>query len=325
MLWSHKYKYIKPSVLKDLVNLNGLNMIIYGPSGGSKHNYVEEYIRHIIKIKYEDWHCKMYHINAEKKIDINLYVRQSRLHVECYLDEFGNYHKHFVRHIIKPIVSNLTIATDGHICSKLIVIYNIHYLSVSSQQELRKLTEKFMPAALFIFVTDKLGSVIKQLTSSFILYRISRPSTKELKTFVNTVVLEEEKTTMSVKCINQQIEKQNNHISNTLNGIQFLKKHDDIEKILLKLCKNIIKGSFQEIRDILYILMVNNTHYNDILKFVVLFFKSYEITQNASIYSHKMVCCERVIYHLEAFTNGCVKTVSKPSLVGTKGEKYQVC
>jgi DNA polymerase III delta prime subunit len=324
MLWSHKHKYCKDCIVRDILQLHGLNMIIYGPPGGSKRFYVDEYIRKTININFEDWSCNVYHINAEKKVEINLFIRQSRLHIECYLDEFGNYHKYFVKHIIKPIVSNLTITTDGHVCSKLIVIYNIHYLSNSNQQELRKLVEKYTSTASFIFVTDKLSSVINQLTSSLVLYRISRPTTKELKSFIKDILLKEE-TVISVKNINQQIEKNENHIMNTLNSLQFIKKDfDNIDDTLLILCHNIKIFDFHAIRVNLYMLMINNTPYNTIIKFVVLYFKSFQITTYAAIYSHRLECCERVIYHLEAFTNECVRIMMlspNESSIGTKDEK----
>jgi len=322
MVWEHEYAYHDEEIYKNLLKLQGLNILVYGPKGCSKREYVGKYVKHCINISCEDWKWTTFTINDDKKTDVSLFVRQSRLHVELILCEFTNYQKYFVKHILKPIVKNLSIANNGSVCSKLIVIYNLHLLHIASQQELRTLIEKYSTYANFVFVTSKVGNIINTIVSNTTQFRISRPSTKDLNKYIKTT-LAKDNISISTRVINNHIELNDNHVTNVISSLQFYdnKIPNEMDKSLNKLCEYIISCKFKQIREMLYIIMINNVHYDEILTHVVNYFKRSYIARYAAIYSHKLVNSERVIYHLEAFTNNCVKCILHENSIRSKNIK----
>lgn len=314
MLWSSTNEYWDENVYSKLKKLRGLNVLVYGPTGSSKRAYVKRFVQECINIPHEDWKWTTFVINDEKKTEVSLFVKQSRLHVEYILGEFVNNQKYFIKGILKQIVKNLSISNDGSLCSKLVVIYNIHLLSNSSQQELKTLVEKYSNQANFMFVTNRYGSIIPTIISNTIGFRIPRPETKSLRMFVNKI-LAVEGVNISTRIINQYIEKNDNHIFKTLDSLQFhaYKIPNEVEKQFLKLYENISAGHFKNIREGLYILMVNNIPPETIITAIVIHFKSPQITRFGSIYAYNIVNSERTIYHLEAFTNSCVRCMKSDS------------
>ena len=327
MLWSQTHRYFDHAVYERLRTLKGLNVLVHGPEGCSKHVYVQRFVDECIGISCEDWKWNTFVINDDKKTEVSLFIRQSRLHNEFCLNEFTSNQKHFVRCILKPLVKNLCISNNGSLCSKLIVIYNVELLSNATQSELRTLTEKYVNHANFVFVTSRIGEIIPTIQSNTIPFRVCRPTNADLLAFIKNV-MKIENETVATRTINQYIEANENQPVKVLNSIQLhvCKIPNDLDKHIHKLCEHIQAGKFKLIREVLYVLMVKNVSPIHIIKSVVLAFQTHEVARYGAIYSHKIVHSERVIYQLEAFVNHCVgacATTNKSSR-RTKHKKEEV-
>lgn len=325
MLWSQTHRYFDYAVYERLQTLKGLNVLVHGPEGCSKHVYVQRFVDDWIGISCEDWKWNTFVINDDKKTEVSLFIRQSRLHNEFCLNEFTSNQKHFVRWILKPLVKNLCISNNGSLCSKLIVIYNVELLSNATQSELRTLTEKYANHASFVFVTSRVGEIIPAIHSNTIPFRVCRPTNGELLAFVKNV-LKTENETVATRTINQHIEANENQPVKVLNSIQLhaRKIPNDLEKHIHKLCEHIQAGKFKLIREVLYVLMVKNVSPIHIIKSVVLAFQTHEVARYGAIYSHKIVHSERAIYQLEAFVNHCVAVCATSKSRRAKHKKEEV-
>lgn len=325
MLWSQTHRYFDYAVYERLRTLKGLNVLVHGPEGCSKHVYVQRFVDDWIGISCEDWKWNTFVINDDKKTEVSLFIRQSRLHNEFCLNEFTSNQKHFVRWILKPLVKNLCISNNGSLCSKLIVIYNVELLSNATQSELRTLTEKYANHASFVFVTSRVGEIIPAIHSNTIPFRVCRPTNGELLAFVKNV-LKTENETVATRTINQHIEANENQPVKVLNSIQLhaRKIPNDLEKHIHKLCEHIQAGKFKLIREVLYVLMVKNVSPIHIIKSVVLTFQTHEVARYGAIYSHNIVHSERAIYQLEAFVNHCVAVCATSKSRRAKHKKEEV-
>mgnify|MGYP001291106821 FL=1 len=308
MLWSSKHIYFDKTIEQQLLRLVGMNVLIYGPLGNSKNMYADQLVKHLTGIHtFDEWEWSTIELNDEKKSEISLFTRESKFHVDILLNEMVCNNKSIVKYYIKSFLKNRCISIDGNLLHKTIVVYNAEYLSNQSQHELKTIIEKYSLHNTFILISERVDFIIENVKNMLIMYRIGLPTSTQMLRFVKNTLIEEN-VSVSTRTINQYIDFNQHNPVDILNSLQLYvyKIPNTNDKLIQKLCDSIKNAKFKHIREILYILLVQNICPITIIKHIVNTLGTYEIIMYAARYSHSIKHSERVIYHLEAFTNCCV-------------------
>lgn len=308
MLWSTKHIYLDKGVEQNLLKLSGTNILIHGPHGNSQHVYAERLTKHVTGIpRFEDWVWSTVELNDDKKSELSLFTRKSRLHTDIVLNEHVCNNKSIIKYFIKSHVKNRCLSVDGTLIHKTIVIYNIEYLNTQNQHELKNIIEKYWLNNTIIMLSNRIDSITDNIKNMMIVCRIGLPTSVQLVKFVKKTLIDEN-TTINTRIINQHINSNHQNPVNVLNSLQMHvnKITNTNEQMLQKLCDHIRSSNLKQIRELLYILLVQNICPIHIIKHITHALGTYDIVMYAAKYSHMITQSERVIYHLEAFTNYCV-------------------
>lgn len=291
----------------------GCNVIMFGPRGAGKFRIVDAMLRTMgIVTASTTWSYKTYTIDNEKRSEICLLVRQSLLHSEFMIKDMGSNERHVARYIINDLSKNMTIDHDGNLTYKIIVIHNIEYLSSASHDIISTFMEKHVSGSRFLMITSKFNVISDRLKSRCVLYRVSRPSRECLVSHLQ-YILECENMTMGNKVLHHIIDDCDNHIDNTIDTVQLnvVKATDSTSAMydaIVSMFMN--KASIKKIRDLIYILIVNNKDttsiYQNITKRIAQKWsadpeKVNGLYRNAAFYEWSASVSERSIYHIEAF------------------------
>jgi replication factor C subunit 3/5 len=322
-MWSHKgYSKLSPDFkvgvflgkhITNIEKLMGCNVIMYGPYGAGKYRILDAVLRNIgIVTTLTMWSNKLYTLDNDKRSEISLLVRQSHIHSEFMIKDMGANERHVVKYIINDLSKNLTISNDGNLTYKVIVIHNIDFLSSASHDILSTFMEKYVSGSRFVLLTSKFNVISVRLKSRCVLYRVARPSRAYLASHLKYILKCENKT-MDDNLLYSIIDNCDNHIDNTINSVQLhiVNAHDstsalydDIVSMFMK------KASIKKIRDLIYVLIVNDTNTSSIFKNITKRIahvwsahpeKITNLYHNAVFFEWSACVSERNIYHIEAF------------------------
>lgn len=315
-MWSHKV-YKSHSFLQNHVErlhaLLGGNVLMYGPRGGGKYRILDAMLHRagILTNTTRVWTFRTYTFN-EKRSEISLLVRESPLHSEFMLRDIGSNERHIVKHIVSDLSKNMTITANGQLTYKLIVIHNVDYLSIKSHDVLATCMERHVHASRFIFITSKLNMVSPRLQSRCMLFRISRPPHECLQSYM-LHILECEHTSTDPSRVDGIIRECEHHIDNSINVLQLscLKATDSTSALYDAMVEAFFKkANIKKLRDLLYVLIVNNKEATDIFHNLITRMyarwkddphKAHALYHFAAEYEWRSCISERYIYHIEAF------------------------
>lgn len=318
MLWSHKYNPLSDSenrIHDDHVNqlkkLFGSHVIVYGAQGTGKKTIVQLILRSFgieSNLKRET-----ITIHNEKK-EIDVIYHTSRRHVEILLTPYGNNEKYIVKHFINELAKHMTFNESGELTFKYVIVYHLEHISQACQHLFSVFMDKYTDCSRFIFVTNSLNRITGVIQSRCMTYRVQPPSNEVLLALCKRILSNEKLNIVK----NVSVVQMKKWIANDFSIDDLLYKVQSksmdmkhiFEDIISEIAKCIVKKNVKLVREHTYILIVNNIEANviikELLKELVLHDKVgirvHELVRIASIYEHRLLNCERVIYHLEAFT-----------------------
>lgn len=317
-MWTHKHFHINKnfcqSFVENVYNVIGLNAIVYG-NDESTIQYVLSHAtdRYLASRNISlQWEYKTHVLENDKHTSVSLLVRQCNTYFETYIQDFTN---NIVKYIINDISKNMGIDSDGRLCSKLIVLHNIHRLSVESLNVLAVFMEKHVNGTRFLFTTTNANKIVNRIKSQTVMLRVPNPSHEELHAFISDIVAKEGRS-INAKTITECIQSNDNHFEHSVNAVQQHSLLKCEESVLFEEIVQLIKRSkgsatvIKKLRNIVYILLVNDKSGSYIIKHVAkrllkdkkLNTQQYlNIVRNAAVYEHRSCLSERFIYHIEAF------------------------
>lgn len=308
------------------------NQLVYGISGCGKKCIVRTIIREKLNVMNTKFELKTYIANNDNKSEINFLCLESARHIEIIVNTYGTVDKYLMSGFLKEKIDTMTFTDDGKLTYKIIVLYNIHNLTKTSQHILKELIELYSKSSRFIMTTDKHGSIIEEIKSRANLFRVPCVNENDLYQYIKSI-LEEKEALMTKQKVIKIIRQNNNHIQNSIDNVQCdimngVSKKNLIDNNVDIIVEAICKGKpFKKIREEVYRLIINNVSGSDIIK--MLLKQLLDRTENKAIlcmtaakYEHLSVQGERCIYHIETFIQTILhkcafiknKTVIKKSL-----------
>jgi GTPase SAR1 family protein len=304
------------------------NTLIYGPDSCGKKTYVQKWVKHQFKSNHDMWANVEYEIKLDRKMSINLFTRVGYGYTELIISDVGHYERHIVKHIISSICNKLVVFNDGRLKKQVVIIYNIHLLSVKSLIILRNLTYTYTNC-IFIMVSSNKTNVHRTIASSGILSIRFIPAT-----------FDEIKEHCMRLCLDTHIEFNNDTFQDVFNGSgshlvntfsEFSLKMDNIKnpyKELLNSIKLAIMESthpLKKCRPYFYSCIVNNVCPSRLIKDICKLLINLDIlngytTTKSKIaictakYEHRLIECERTIYHLDAYICQIVSIIREQTL-----------
>jgi hypothetical protein len=311
-LWSDKYYdyVVNTDIIENLKNIN-INVVLVGREHVGKKYIVEQYLKHYLEcneIKMNmQWENREFVVDNIKKTTINLMVRESSHHFELFMKDCGVVERYIIRSVIKPIVKTVVFDYNLVPIQKKIVIYNVHHFSSLSMKMLKALCEKYNG---FICTSKKFFD-----DSVMIPMIIPLVSKEKMKIYL-THIKEQENLNHNEKYLQESL-KEYDSIDECVCNFQF--KHENVKNNLDELLEVITKAIVTKqpvvkVREIIYILLVNNIEPSYILKKIISKITKikkissnrilcHNIIKKAAEVNHKMTDCERHIYHIEHFAN----------------------
>lgn len=309
-MWAHNSLYQNNKIYdkhsQNIKKLIGDNVIVYGPQGAG----IFTMVSNALSIDSTDkWNPYTITINNDKS-SLNIMTRQSYIHFEIFMQDFGNNDRYVVKNLINEISNKMIISLNGDVTLKIMVIHNIEYFSKESQNVLCTFVEKHVTSTRFLFTTSKFNNISRKLISRCVLYRVPRPNGINLLEHLQ-MIHRHEGYSLDDETLMQIIQQHNNHVDDTINHMQLICMgiKPSIVDLYNKLIDHIIrKDSIKSIRTLIYQLLVSNIkptniikHIADRLSSVWSSEKMHKVYHKAALYEWRLCICERAIYHIEAF------------------------
>lgn len=322
-MWSHKYgsELLVQNHTDNLDKLIGTqNVMVYGPHGSGAFEAVNNALSKHNLIHNRDWNYTDCRLSNDNKNTLRLLVRQNKQCFEFVMKDYGTNERYVVKNILQELSNKYVIESNRmDLIYKVIVVYNIECFSKDSQQVLGIFAERYSNCSRYVFSTHQTSNVSPKLKSQCALYRIPRPSVECLKEHMYYVLASENKALDDAR-IDAIVERYNNHIEDCVNNAQLSvhkvqnsldKMYDKILDVLFSTKINKVK----HIRELVYILLVNNVNCTKFITSVVerLSIKSpahkREAFALAAEYEPRLHRCERSMYHIEAFFMQLIRVV----------------
>ena len=295
-----------------------LNVLVCGPSGCGKKTVIEHVLRDKFGSAFKSaFFFKSYDIHAEainKKFTHELYFKQNGHIFEFFIKAGTNNDRYIVSDIIKPIANTFYIDSDTSLAVKIIVLYNVENFSREALIVLSTIISSSSTTCRFILVASNVSVIPTKVQNQCTIYRMKRPSLQKT-TQLLARILSKENVKLDETFLKNICLKNENNLQSCITDAQFgyLKIdrsiHDHFNEIVSKILNN---GVLKQIRNDVYVLMINNISSKQIIKELLIRIldklgsaSSIEtiafITHTACIYEHRTVYEERAMYHVEAF------------------------
>jgi len=323
-MWSHKYgpALLVQDYTDNIHKLIGTqNVLVHGPHGSGVFEAVNNALIKRRLIHNREWNYTDCRLSNDNKNTLRILVRQNKQCFEFVMKDYGTNERYVVKNILQDLSNKYVIESDGlDLIYKMIVVYNVEWLSKDSQQVLGIFAEKFSNCSRYIFTTQQTTNVSPKLKSQCVLYRVPRPSVECLKEHMYYVLASENKV-LDDADIDAILEKYSNHIEDCVNNAQLsvynVRNSLDklYDKIMDLLCSNKI-NKIKPIRELVYILLVNNVNTTTFLTSIVDKLSSrnpaykHAAIRLAAEYEPRLLRCERSMYHIEAFFMQLIRVIS---------------
>lgn len=316
-MWIHKHRddVFMCKHIDKVYNLIGMNMILYGNDESTVQYIIACVLDRFLLTQQAElpkWEYKTYVLDNDKHTTINVLVRQTLVYYEMFLKDYGSHDRHVVKHVINEISKNMSINTNGELCNKLIVLHNIHLLSLESLHIIAVFIEKHVNGSRFIFTTNKYNRMSLRIKSHMVFVRLPNPDPQELCAYIQNIA-QQNHMNVTHKTILDTVVSNDCHLEMSLHSVQLQQKSS--ETILFDEMIQIIKKSkgnvsaIKKLRNLVYILLVNDKSGSFIIQTIVKRLlkekktddQYMNIVRNAAIFEHRSSISERYVYHIEAF------------------------
>jgi DNA polymerase III delta prime subunit len=165
----------KCDLIKNIPNINideMLNMLFYGLPGSGKTTKIYALLASMFGTGVYD--LKNVEYEEDRKTMI---YRSSPYHIEINSNTLGSNEKLFINSFLKTYCQTRNIGLN---IPKIIIVKNADLLSKQSQMTLRKIIEKSIYSAKFIFEVSSLSKIAEPLLSRFLLLRVVIPNHEEI-------------------------------------------------------------------------------------------------------------------------------------------------
>ena len=331
MLWCHKYNPVFGTNIQNIFEYHVRNiqklfdfhLLVYGHVGVGKKTIVQLVMKELnmeSNLRKETIQI----VNEKKEIDI--VVHSSRRHIEILITPYGNNERYVMKYFINELSKHMSIDDTGRLTYKHFIIYNIEHISQSCQQLLNVFMDKYHDCCRFVFVTNCINKVTQTLQTRCMTYRVSLLCPTILQSYCQQIIAKEKNENNHMKNVSvlqiKRIIQSHQTLDNILYALQCkcLDIKDIFHDIIVEITKHIQKNNSKQVRELTYMLLVNNIEPTEIIKSIlieVLLIKNiepsiaYEIIHNASILEYRLLSCERPIYHIEAFTQITIQLLHK--------------
>jgi replication factor C subunit 3/5 len=292
------------------------HLIFHGPQGSGKNTIIQLLLVKLYDegvLKTED--SKYIVIGSGNKTN-EVFVKQSNYHIVIEPNN-TNFDRYLIHDIVKEYAKKLPLNVfQTSRIFKTVLINNLDNLPYHAQTSLRRTMEKYSGNCRFIMWCKSLSSVIEPLRSRCVCLRVSSPTNTELFPVMYKIAVKEDvhlKFTDYMRILDEG----NGNIKKILWLIELHKHGDDeliiYDEILNQIVILIINCSLQntqQIKDLLYNVMITNINGTTIIKDITLKLcesqltqesVKYEIIEEAAKFEHNLIRGRREIIHLEAF------------------------
>lgn len=316
-MWIHKHKddVFMCKHIDKVYNLIGMNMILYGNDESTIEYVTACALDRFLLTQHPGlprWEYKTYVLDNDKHTPINVLVRQNSVYYEMFLKDYGSHDRHVVKYVINEISKNMSINTNGELCNKLIVLHNIHVLSIDSLHIIAVFIEKHVNGSRFIFTTNSFNRISLRIKSQMVFVRIPNPDAQELCAYIQNIA-QQHHMNVTTKSIMDSVVSNDCRLEMALHAVQLQRKSsetiifDEMIQIIKKSKGNV--SAIKKLRNLVYILLVNDKSGSFIIKNIVKRLlkekktdeQYMNIVRNAVIFEHRSSISERYVYHIEAF------------------------
>lgn len=312
MLWVEEYDPIVNPLTRVLLDKYNnfekfldTNVFIYGYKNTGKKTWIQLWVQKTFDVG--EWVYEEFVLKLERKCIIEIFTRYSNNHVEIYMKDYGTMEKYIMRFIIKKMCSHHVIGNNGRLSKKHIIIYNVHFFSQDSITILTKFIELYNSCSIFTLVSSKhiqkLDSFVP--TIRFTIYKFDEISNiiqlicEDKSCIYNNTVLEDIYNTKECDLIDCLYHYQ----------MDVINRQDHLQQLMNNLVSVIMDANVSKSREYVYELLVNNIDSSFIIKKIVQLLLAklkidnhkHSLIRYASIFEHRLVNCERHVYHIEAF------------------------
>jgi len=281
------------------------NMFIYGCRNTGKKSWVQIWVEKMFDVG--EWVYEEFVLKLERKCNIEIYTRYSNNHVEVYMKDYGTMEKYIMRFIIKKMCSHHVIGNNGRLSKKHIIIYNVHFFSQESIIILTKFIELYNSCSIFTLISSK---HIQKLDSYVPTIRFTTYGIDEISNIVKLICEDKACTYNNTVMDDIYISKEADVVDCLYHYQLFVtKSQDKLQNSFYNLVSAIQNTNVAKSREYVYELLVNNIESSSIIKKIVQILLTkiqsddhkHGLIRYASIFEHRLVNCERHVYHIEAF------------------------
>jgi len=237
------------TILKNIISEKSLNLILYGPKSSGK----KLLIQCIFNSLYPNDKISKIPVSSIKINEETIIYKRNNTLLEINCDTIKQQSKNNLIHFIKQTCSSYSINSDTLKLDKIyIILHNFHLLNKFLQLSLRCIIEKYSNSSIFILTSSKINNIDYSIQSRSFCYRL--PLSLEFQMY--------------------NLSFYNTKLDSIHNAYVFIKD-------FIKFNKN-----FQKMKDSLYELLSYNIDYIQIIKNIIKYCKTDDISISINLFHH---------------------------------------
>lgn len=298
------------------------HIIFYGNAGSGKRMLIKKFLEMIYDDDVNKETDTTYTINGSGNTEKNMIIKQSNYHIVIEPQD-NNFDKFLVQHIVKEYAKKISLNVFKTQKSyKVVLINNMDKLSYYAQTSLRRTMEKYSYICRFIMWTNSLSKIIEPIRSRCLCIRVESPSFDELFNLLFILNIKDN-INLELNDYSKILNQCDRNVNKTLWLLDLhkygLKYNNSYEFVIDNLVEKIKQLNVDNIRDLLYRLIVANINCSNIIlsiteqlcKLPLDGVTIYKIVESASIYEYNIVRGRRNIIHIEAFIFSVMNILNK--------------
>ena len=310
------------------------NYIIHGCAGSGKLTRVYCQLADIFGKSVNNVKIEKYNLN--KNLEIT--YKTSNYHIEINPSKYNTNDKNIICNFIGELAVMSNIITNSF---KVFIIKDVDKLSNKAQLALKNIIDATYKTSKYILTSVNLNKVILSLKNRFILLRNPLPNNNEviniLKNISNKSGIKTSTRAINI-IINNSINSTNSiNLINIINLFQLsyitgkyskyvINNTKYIDDLILVIDKKFIIDNINKIRELIYIIYVNNTNISYVISYITNYyigiindnFYKYKILELGAKYENKMQKGNKIPLYLETFILNIINVFMKNDITKTK-------